>query len=115
MPLEIEEISHGMEDKLMIRQGPVGKIPIHRDSSDRLMICAGPVSKMAIHQDSAEKLVIHHDSSSKLAIHKDFVQFDENGRTIEQPRASRGGKKKKMMEVNETQISMSIHPGTTAG
>ncbi|KAH7136617.1 Mad3/BUB1 homology region 1-domain-containing protein [Dactylonectria macrodidyma] len=42
--------------------------------------------------------------SRKLVIHQDPVHFDENGAVIEQPRAPRGGKKKKVMEVNETQI-----------
>ncbi|KAF9766981.1 hypothetical protein IL306_000510 [Fusarium sp. DS 682] len=84
MPLEIEEISKGVGEKLMIHQDPVDKMPIHKDT--------------------VEKLVIHQDSSTKLAIHKDTVQYDENGRAIEQPRGPRGGKKKKMMEVNETQI-----------
>lgn len=44
----------------------------------------------------AEKLVIHHDS----------VEFDENGAIKEQARPVKS-KKKKMMEVNETQISKS--------
>ncbi|KAH7197699.1 Mad3/BUB1 homology region 1-domain-containing protein [Fusarium flagelliforme] len=103
-PLEIEEISKGLGEKLMIHQDPVDKIPIHKDSGDKLMIRPDPVGKMAIHKDPVDKLVIHQDSSTKLAIHKDSVQYDENGRVIEQPRPPRGSKKKKMMEVNETQI-----------
>ncbi|KAF4459438.1 BUB kinase [Fusarium albosuccineum] len=51
-----------------------------------------------------EKLLIHQDPVDKLVIHKDNVQYDENGRVIEQPRGPRGGKKKKVIEVNETQI-----------
>ncbi|KAF4977750.1 hypothetical protein FZEAL_5769 [Fusarium zealandicum] len=51
-----------------------------------------------------EKLVIHQDPVDKMVIHKDTAQYDENGRVIEQPRGHRGGKKKKVMEVNETQI-----------
>jgi nucleoid DNA-binding protein len=42
----------------------------------------------------SEKLVIHHD-----------VLMDENGQRVEPPRQSKAGRKKKMMEVNETQIS----------
>ncbi|KAJ4002855.1 protein kinase [Fusarium irregulare] len=103
-PLEIEEISKGLGEKLMIHQDPVAKIPIHKDSGDKLMIRPDPVGKMAIHKDPVDKLVIHQDSATKLAIHKDSVQYDENGRVIEQPRPPRGSKKKKMMEVNETQI-----------
>ncbi|KAM5370674.1 hypothetical protein ACJZ2D_008388 [Fusarium nematophilum] len=51
-----------------------------------------------------EKLVIHQDPTDKLIIHKDAARYDENGGAIEQPRGSRGGKKKKVIEVNETQI-----------
>ncbi|KAM0422969.1 hypothetical protein ACHAPD_001439 [Fusarium lateritium] len=94
VPLEIEEISNGMGEKLMIHQDAVDKNPIHKDSGDKLMI----------HPDPMDKLVIHQDSSTKLPIHRDNVQYDENGRAIDQPRAPRGTKKKKMMEVNETQI-----------
>ncbi|KAM0339831.1 hypothetical protein ACHAPU_010784 [Fusarium lateritium] len=84
VPLEIEEISKGIGQRLMIHPDPVGKL--------------------AIHKDHVQKLVIHQDSSTKLAIHKDIVQYDENGRAIEQPRGSRGGKKKKTIDMNETQI-----------
>lgn len=103
VPLEIEEISNGMGEKLMIHQDAVDKISIHRDSGDKLMIRPDPV----------DKLVVHQDSSTKLSIHRDNVQYDENGRTIEQPRAPRGSKKKKMMEANETQISKSAYPIST--
>lgn len=41
----------------------------------------------------------------KLVIHQDPAFFDENGAVKEQPREPRAGKKKKVMEVNETQIS----------
>lgn len=41
----------------------------------------------------------------KLVIHRDSPVLDENGAVMEQPRQPRGGKKKKAMEVNETQIS----------
>ncbi|KAM0293079.1 hypothetical protein ACHAO9_002649 [Fusarium lateritium] len=101
---EIEEISKGVGEKLMIHQDPVNKLSIHQDPVDKLMIHPDPVGKLAIHKDPVQKLVIHQDSSTKLAIHKDVVQYDENGRAIEQPRGSRGGKKKKAIEVNETQI-----------
>ena len=42
----------------------------------------------------------------KLLIHRDTDVVDENGVVVEPPRQPRGGnKKKKAMEVNETQIS----------
>lgn len=41
----------------------------------------------------------------KLVVHQDRVLYDENGAVIEPPREARAGKKKKVMEVNETQIS----------
>lgn len=104
---EIEDISKGVGEKLMIHQDPVNKLSIHQDPVDKLMIHPDPVGKLAIHKDPVQKLVIHQDSSTKLAIHKDVVQYDENGRAIEQPRGPRGGKKKKAIEVNETQISKS--------
>ncbi|KAG9507000.1 hypothetical protein J7337_000548 [Fusarium musae] len=94
VPLEIEEVSKGAGERLLIHQDPVDRCPVHQD----------PVGKLAIHKDTAQKLVIHQDSSTKLAVHKDIVQYDENGKPVEQYRGSRGGKKKKMMEVNETQI-----------
>jgi checkpoint serine/threonine-protein kinase len=115
VPLEIEEISNGMGEKLMIHQDAVDKIPIHKDSGDKLMIRPDPVDKMTIHKDRVAKLVIHQDSSAKLPIHKDSVQYDENGRAIEQSRAPRSSKKKKTMEVNETQISKSINTIATMG
>lgn len=43
--------------------------------------------------------------SNKLAIHRDPMFFDENGGMKEHPREPRVAKKK-IMEVNETQISM---------
>ncbi|RGP60905.1 bub kinase [Fusarium longipes] len=104
VPLEIEEISNGIGEKLMIHQDAVDRIPGHKDSSDRLMIRSESVGKMAIHKDPVDKLIIHQDSPVKSPIHKDSVQYDENGRAVEQHRASRGSKKKKTMEVNETQI-----------
>ncbi|KAF5663988.1 bub kinase [Fusarium heterosporum] len=104
VPLEIEEISKGVGKKLMIHQDHVNKLSIHQDPVDKLMIRPDPVGKLAIHKDPVQKLVIHQDSSTKMAIHKDIVQYDENGRAIEQPRGSRGGKKKKIIDMNETQI-----------
>lgn len=41
---------------------------------------------------------------AKLTVQQDVVTLDENGRIPEQHRDGRG-KKKKMMEINETQIS----------
>ncbi|KAH6895127.1 Mad3/BUB1 homology region 1-domain-containing protein [Thelonectria olida] len=91
---DIEEISKGVGEKLVIHQDKLvvrqDKLTIHQD-------------KPAVHQD---KLVIRQD---KLVIHQDSVQYDENGAIMEQqPRASKGGKKKKVMEVNETQISCTV-------
>lgn len=45
---------------------------------------------------------------SKLAIHKDVTMYDENGAAIENHPVAKTAKKKKVMEVNETQISTSI-------
>lgn len=103
---EIEEISKGLGGKLVIHQDPVAKLTIHKDSVNKLAIHKDPVEKLTIPKDP-DKLVVHQDSSDKLIIHKDNVQYDENGRVIEQPRGPRGGRKKKMIEVNETQISKS--------
>lgn len=97
IPLEIEEISKGAGERLLIHQDPVDRPAVHQ----------GPVGKLAIHKDTVGKLVIHQDSSTKLVVHKDTVQYDENGKAVEQHRGPRGGKKKKMIEVNETQISES--------
>lgn len=45
-------------------------------------------------------------AGAKLVVHHDVVTLDENGRIPEQHRDGRS-KKKKVMEVNETQISES--------
>ena len=42
---------------------------------------------------------------SKLAVHKDVTMYDENGAVIQQHSAPKEARKKKVMEVNETQIS----------
>lgn len=42
--------------------------------------------------------------ASKLVVHHDAAMLDENGAVKDQPRSSKS-KKKKVMEVNETQIS----------
>lgn len=52
---------------------------------------------------------ISRDVGSKLMIHRDPMLFDENGEMREQPREPRAAKKKKVMEVNETQISKAPH------
>lgn len=44
----------------------------------------------------------------KLVIHQDPGLFDENGIAKEPSRGQRGGRKKKTMDVNETQISKSL-------
>ncbi|PHH78061.1 hypothetical protein CDD82_3242 [Ophiocordyceps australis] len=41
---------------------------------------------------------------AKVAIDEDRIMYDENGQVKEQPRARLAGRKKKLMEVNETQI-----------
>lgn len=97
VPDPVEEIREEVGEKLVI----------HQDRPD-----AG--EKLVIHQDrqnQGEKLVIHqdrHDVGEKLVIHQDQVLYDENGVVQEPPRQPRGGKKKKVMEVNETQISKSL-------
>ena len=42
---------------------------------------------------------------SKLAVHKDVTMYDENGAVIQQHSAPKEARTKKVMEVNETQIS----------
>lgn len=54
----------------------------------------GDIDRIA--KDVGSRLVIHRDTTS--------VPLDENGAPIQQSKP-RGGKKKKAMEVNETQIS----------
>jgi len=52
--------------------------------------------------------------STKLTVHHEVVKLDENGAIIDNhPRGGRP-KKKKVMEVNETQISRSYRPSTPA-
>lgn len=122
--LDIDEVSNGITEKLMIHQdsaplklaihkdpAPV-KLAIHKDSTPvKLAIHKDPVGeKLVIHQDSSvQKLVIHKDLvGQKIPIHQDNVVYDENGAVIEPARPPRGGgKKKKVIEVNETQISRS--------
>lgn len=48
---------------------------------------------------------VSRDVVDKLVVHQDGVVYDENGAVMEPPRDPRPGKKKKVMEVNETQIS----------
>ncbi|KAF7545274.1 hypothetical protein G7046_g9603 [Stylonectria norvegica] len=111
---EIEEISRSVGERLVIHQhaAVVQKMVVHQDAAvvEKMVIHqdSAAVQKMVIHQDSAtvQKMVIHQDSPNiqKLAIPQDPVLFDENGAVMEQPRGPRAGKKKKVMEVNETQI-----------
>ena len=52
--------------------------------------------------------------TTKLIVHHEVVKLDENGAIIENHQRGGRPKKKKVMEVNETQISMchtvSLHP-----
>ncbi|CAM1507348.1 Fc.00g069890.m01.CDS01 [Cosmosporella sp. VM-42] len=94
---ETGEISQGFGEKLLIHQDSVGeKMVIHQDPAG---------DKLAIHKDPlGTKLAIHKDPvGGELVIHQDKVLYDENGAVIEPP-LPRGGKKKKVIEVNETQI-----------
>lgn len=88
---DIEEISKGTGQKLVIRQDHV-----HYDEN----FVSEPV--LVPLRDAEE---ISKGVGQKLVIHQDSVHYDENGAVMEQPRAPRGGKKKKVIEVNETQIS----------
>ncbi|KAH7017877.1 Mad3/BUB1 homology region 1-domain-containing protein [Ilyonectria destructans] len=87
---DIEEISKGTSQKLVIHQDPV-----HYDEN----FVSEPV--LVPLRDAEE---INKGVGQKLVIHQDSVHYDENGAVMEQPRAPRGGKKKKVIEVNETQI-----------
>ena len=97
--LDIDEVSSGITEKLIIHQDPAPvKLAIHKD----------PIGeKLVIHQDPVvQKIAIHKDVvGEKIPIHQDHVIYDENGAVIEQARPPRGSKKKKVIEVNETQIS----------
>lgn len=88
---DIEEISKEAGQKLIIHQDPV-----HYDEN----FVSEPV--LVPLRDAEE---ISKGVGQKLVIHQDSVHYDENGAVMEQPRAPRGGKKKKVIEVNETQIS----------
>jgi checkpoint serine/threonine-protein kinase len=48
---------------------------------------------------------ISRGAPEKLVIHNDNLFFDENGVAQEQPKEPRMNKKKRLMEINETQIS----------
>lgn len=50
--------------------------------------------------------LLSHKVTTKLIVHQDPTGFDENGAVKHPPKSSKT-KKKKVMEVNETQISMS--------
>ncbi|KAI0125720.1 Mad3/BUB1 homology region 1-domain-containing protein [Xylariales sp. AK1849] len=54
-------------------------------------------------EDSPKVATLTQKVATKLVIHHDVVQLDENGAIKDQPKISKP-KKKKMMEVNETQI-----------
>lgn len=45
------------------------------------------------------------ETTDKLVIHEDPILFDENGVAKGKPKEPRAGRKRKAMEVNETQIS----------
>lgn len=64
-----------------------------------------------MHMDENYVAEVHSRSNSqqqqqKIAVHRDIIRLDENGAPI-YPKESKP-KKKKMVEVNETQISTSI-------
>ena len=107
----VEEMSQGVAEKLVIHQDTleqsggarVGKLRIHQDTVEQGQ--RGRSEKLIIHQDTAEPS--RQVTSEKLAIHQDEVFYDENGEIQKAPSHPRGGKKKKVMEVNETQISKS--------
>ncbi|POR35369.1 Checkpoint serine/threonine-protein kinase bub1 [Tolypocladium paradoxum] len=67
-----------------------------------------PVDENLVHEPAPQLHEIEELSkgmgSGKLVVHQDRVLYDENGAVIEPPREPRAGKKKKLMEVNETQI-----------
>lgn len=62
------------------------------------------------HQDHMVPLrdvdILPQETAEGLIIDGDPMDLDENGVVNEKPRESRSGRKKKTMEVNETQISM---------
>lgn len=72
-------------------------------SSEVDMLSLAVEDKLVVHRDVAEKLVVLHDVAEKPIARQDVVMLDENGAPI----YHREGKprKKKVIEVNETQIS----------
>lgn len=59
----------------------------------------------SIQQEDVPMQLDEIEEISKLAIHRDRVMYDENGSMMQQPQLPKAGKKKKHMEINETQIS----------
>jgi checkpoint serine/threonine-protein kinase len=62
------------------------------------------ISARSENNDRQEVDVLAEAMSAKLVVHHDIVRLDENGAIVEAGREGRP-KKKKVMEVNETQIS----------
>ena len=67
--------------------------------------------EVAAHSSSPDIDALTQEVSQKLVVHRDVVMLDENGAPI-LPKTSKT-KKKKVIEVNETQISRSLPPSIT--
>jgi checkpoint serine/threonine-protein kinase len=114
--LSFEELwaaSHGWLDMSweseVERESP--ELDLNHSSADVDRLCEMTSEKLVVHQDTipldADGAPIYpretNPLSGKLVVHRDVVPLDENGAPI-YPRESKP-KKKKVMEVNETQIS----------
>lgn len=99
---DINLLSLGVADKLVIHQdtppklatlrdGPE-KLAIHQDTPPKSGVFRPTPPKMAIHRDASPKLAAHRDASPKLAIRRDspeklhirpdVLQLDEDGKPI---------------------------------
>lgn len=89
-------------------------IAAHRGWLDRVWD-----TDMATENYTSDRMVplrdAHHltqTTTDQLVIHQDYdpMDIDENGVAQEKPREPRAGRRKKIMEVNETQISKCLKP-----
>jgi checkpoint serine/threonine-protein kinase len=64
--------------------------------------------QQSMDENNAPVDMLSQQVATKLVVHHDVVMLDENGAIKDHPRPSKS-KKKKVMEVNETQISKSYY------
>ncbi|KAJ3495141.1 hypothetical protein NLG97_g3607 [Lecanicillium saksenae] len=66
--------------------------------------CAWENEVVELHQEDVPMQLDEIEEISKLAIHRDAVMYDENGAMMQHTSLPKPNKKKKHMELNETQI-----------